>query len=91
MTDTHVRDAEVHYVDTETCVHRLAARETGDWARALTERLDHVPITVHPAAQCPRPPAFLVAGLPSCDGHVVAVVVWEHQRGNPDVVVRRIV
>jgi len=67
---SHVREADVHYVDTETCVHRL--------------------LPVAPSSQCPRPPAFLVAGLPSCDGHVVPVVVDQHSRGNPDVVVRRI-
>lgn len=85
MTDhTHVREAEPHYVDTDTCVHQLQPPEPG---RVLTL----APLRVSAAAQCPRPVSFLVAGWPSCDGHVVAVIVWEHERGNPDVVVRRIV
>lgn len=92
MTDhTHVRDADLHFVDLETCVHRLLPVRRPDWARALRERLDHTPQTTSPAAQCPRPPSFRIDSYPTCDQHVVAVVVWMHDRGNPDVVVRRIV
>lgn len=79
MTDrTYDREAEVSYVDTQTCVHRLLPI-TPPAGR-------YVP---SPAAQCPRQPEFLVAGYPSCGQHVAVVITWEHQRGNADVVVRR--
>jgi hypothetical protein len=73
VTDhTHVRDADLHYVDRDTCVHRLRP--------------------VAASSQCPRQPSFIInSAYPTCDGHVVAVVVTLHDRAIPDVVVRRIV
>lgn len=71
MTEhTHVREAALLYVDSETCVHHL--------------------LPTAASSQCPRPPAFRIDSYPTCDQHVVAVVVWMHERGNPDVVVRRV-
>jgi hypothetical protein len=86
VTDhTHVRDAELHYVDRDTCVHRLVPYTTPEqpWDGGAK------PIPrLHGAAQCPRQPSFIIDSYPTCDGHVVAVVVWMHER-RPDVVVRR--
>lgn len=40
-------------------------------------------------SQCPRPPEFDVTGWPACGTHLAPVIRGEHDRGNPDVVVRR--
>jgi hypothetical protein len=76
VTDhTHEREAEAHYVDTDTCVHRLLSLSGVD----VTE-----------VGQCTHAPTMLVAGWPTCDLHTVRLITWEHERGNPDPVVRRL-